>query len=59
MIFSIAELIEVISASVTLQPGDIIATGTPAGNFELLSFLKLNEYIILSAHHKIISDKIH
>ena len=39
MIFSIAELIEVISASTTLQPGDIIATGTPAGNFELLSSL--------------------
>lgn len=31
MIFSIPELIEVISASITLQPGDIIATGTPSG----------------------------
>ena len=39
MIFSIPELIEVISASTTLQPGDIIATGTPAGdlNFTLCS----------------------
>lgn len=31
MIFPIPELIEVISAGVTLHPGDIIATGTPAG----------------------------
>lgn len=31
MIFSIPELIETISAGITLQPGDIIATGTPSG----------------------------
>ena len=31
MVFSIAELIEVISAGITLEPGDIIATGTPSG----------------------------
>jgi 2-keto-4-pentenoate hydratase/2-oxohepta-3-ene-1,7-dioic acid hydratase in catechol pathway len=31
MIFSIAELIEVISRGMTLEPGDIIATGTPSG----------------------------
>jgi len=31
MIWGVAELIEFISASVTLDPGDIIATGTPAG----------------------------
>eukprot|EP00249_Psilotum_nudum_P016140 c25676_g1_i1 orf=446-1570(-) len=31
MIFSIPELIETISAGTTLQPGDIIATGTPSG----------------------------
>ncbi|KAL2613719.1 hypothetical protein R1flu_025411 [Riccia fluitans] len=31
MLFGIAELIEVISAGITIQPGDIIATGTPAG----------------------------
>ncbi|KAI5055390.1 hypothetical protein GOP47_0028911, partial [Adiantum capillus-veneris] len=30
MIFSIPELIEVISAGITLQAGDIIATGTPS-----------------------------
>jgi 2-keto-4-pentenoate hydratase/2-oxohepta-3-ene-1,7-dioic acid hydratase in catechol pathway len=31
MIFTIPELIEFISRVVTLEPGDIIATGTPAG----------------------------
>ena len=31
MIFSIAEIIEVLSKHMTLLPGDIIATGTPAG----------------------------
>lgn len=31
LIFSIPTLIEVISASVALEPGDVIATGTPAG----------------------------
>jgi len=31
MIYGVAELIESISRSITLEPGDIIATGTPAG----------------------------
>jgi 2-keto-4-pentenoate hydratase/2-oxohepta-3-ene-1,7-dioic acid hydratase in catechol pathway len=31
MIFGVAALIEFISASITLEPGDIIATGTPEG----------------------------
>jgi 2-keto-4-pentenoate hydratase/2-oxohepta-3-ene-1,7-dioic acid hydratase in catechol pathway len=31
LIFSIPTLIETISASVALEPGDVIATGTPAG----------------------------
>ena len=31
MIFSLATLIETISAGTTLRPGDVIATGTPAG----------------------------
>jgi 2-keto-4-pentenoate hydratase/2-oxohepta-3-ene-1,7-dioic acid hydratase in catechol pathway len=31
MIFSIPQLIETISSGITLQPGDIIATGTPSG----------------------------
>jgi 2-keto-4-pentenoate hydratase/2-oxohepta-3-ene-1,7-dioic acid hydratase in catechol pathway len=31
MIFSVAELIEYITRFITLHPGDVIATGTPAG----------------------------
>ncbi|MBO3089202.1 fumarylacetoacetate hydrolase family protein [Cellulomonas dongxiuzhuiae] len=31
MIFSVAEIISVLSRSFTLQPGDLIATGTPLG----------------------------
>jgi len=31
MIFSIPEIIAIISAGMTLEPGDIIATGTPSG----------------------------
>jgi 2,4-didehydro-3-deoxy-L-rhamnonate hydrolase len=31
MIFSVAELIAYVSAGITLEPGDVIATGTPAG----------------------------
>jgi 2-keto-4-pentenoate hydratase/2-oxohepta-3-ene-1,7-dioic acid hydratase in catechol pathway len=31
MIFSIAELIEYITQIMTLDPGDLIATGTPPG----------------------------
>lgn len=31
LIFDIPTLIEAISASITLEPGDVIATGTPAG----------------------------
>eukprot|EP00897_Mesotaenium_endlicherianum_P004442 jgi/Mesen1/4025/ME000212S03051 len=33
LIFSVPELIWTISAGITLQPGDIIATGTPAGMY--------------------------
>jgi len=32
MIFNIARLIEYVSAGVELQPGDVICTGSPAGN---------------------------
>ena len=31
MIFDIATLIETVSRGITLYPGDVIATGTPAG----------------------------
>jgi 2,4-diketo-3-deoxy-L-fuconate hydrolase len=32
MIFTVARLIEYLSASIELQPGDILCTGSPAGN---------------------------
>jgi 2,4-didehydro-3-deoxy-L-rhamnonate hydrolase len=32
MIFTVARLIEYISSGVELQPGDVICTGSPAGN---------------------------
>jgi 2-keto-4-pentenoate hydratase/2-oxohepta-3-ene-1,7-dioic acid hydratase in catechol pathway len=31
MIFSVAEVIAYISSSITLEPGDLILTGTPPG----------------------------
>jgi 2-keto-4-pentenoate hydratase/2-oxohepta-3-ene-1,7-dioic acid hydratase in catechol pathway len=31
LIFKIPELVEFISSVVTLEPGDVVATGTPAG----------------------------
>lgn len=31
LIFSVAELVAFISASITLEPGDLVVTGTPAG----------------------------
>jgi 2-keto-4-pentenoate hydratase/2-oxohepta-3-ene-1,7-dioic acid hydratase in catechol pathway len=31
MIFNVATLIEVLSMGMTLEPGDILATGTPSG----------------------------
>jgi 2-keto-4-pentenoate hydratase/2-oxohepta-3-ene-1,7-dioic acid hydratase in catechol pathway len=31
MIFGIEELVSFISQAITLEPGDLIATGTPAG----------------------------
>jgi 2-keto-4-pentenoate hydratase/2-oxohepta-3-ene-1,7-dioic acid hydratase in catechol pathway len=31
MIFSVAEVVAHISQAITLEPGDLIATGTPAG----------------------------
>ncbi len=31
MVFSVAELVSALSRGVTLEPGDLIATGTPAG----------------------------
>ncbi len=48
LIFSVPQLIATISAGITLLPGDIIATGTPAGvgiGFEPPRFLKLGDVV--------------
>jgi 2-keto-4-pentenoate hydratase/2-oxohepta-3-ene-1,7-dioic acid hydratase in catechol pathway len=48
LIFDIPTLIATISAGLTLQPGDIIATGTPAGvgiGFNPPKFLKAGDTV--------------
>jgi 2-keto-4-pentenoate hydratase/2-oxohepta-3-ene-1,7-dioic acid hydratase in catechol pathway len=48
LIFGIPRLIESISAGITLRPGDIIATGTPAGvgiGFNPPRFLKRGDRV--------------
>ncbi|MYZ50459.1 fumarylacetoacetate hydrolase family protein [Propylenella binzhouense] len=50
LIFDIPTLIETISALVTLEPGDIIATGTPAGvglGFDPPKYLKPGDVVTL------------
>ncbi|MFB4162805.1 fumarylacetoacetate hydrolase family protein [Alteribacillus sp. JSM 102045] len=52
MIFSISQLIEIISRGMTLEPGDIIATGTPAGvgkGFKPPKFLKEGDEVVIQA----------
>ena len=48
LIFDIPTLIETISAGITLEPGDMIATGTPAGvgiGFDPPQFLKAGDVV--------------
>jgi len=50
LIFNIPKLIETISAGITLYPGDIIATGTPAGvglGFKPPKYLKAGDVVRL------------
>lgn len=49
LIFDIPTLIETISRSITLEPGDIIATGTPAGvgiGFTPPRFLRVGDVVV-------------
>lgn len=51
LIFDIPELIETISAGITLLPGDVIATGTPAGvgiGFDPPKFLVTGDVVAVS-----------
>jgi 2-keto-4-pentenoate hydratase/2-oxohepta-3-ene-1,7-dioic acid hydratase in catechol pathway len=50
LIFDIPTLISTISAGITLMPGDIIATGTPAGvgiGFKPPKFLKKGDVVAM------------
>ncbi|WP_433528467.1 fumarylacetoacetate hydrolase family protein [Micromonospora sp. CA-263727] len=52
LIFDVPSLIETISAGITLQPGDIIATGTPAGvgiGFDPPRFLEDGDVVEVTA----------
>lgn len=52
LIFDVPTLIETISAGLTLQPGDIVATGTPAGvgiGFDPPRFLSAGDLVEVSA----------
>jgi 2-keto-4-pentenoate hydratase/2-oxohepta-3-ene-1,7-dioic acid hydratase in catechol pathway len=52
MIFSIAEQIEEISARVTMNPGDVILTGTPSGvGMTRGVFLKAGQKLRLWVEH--------
>ena len=51
LIFDIPTIIETISAGITLQAGDVIATGTPAGvgiGFKPPRFLKVGDTMTIS-----------
>ncbi|MBS0528943.1 MAG: fumarylacetoacetate hydrolase family protein, partial [Proteobacteria bacterium] len=51
LIFDVATIIETLSAGITLQPGDLIATGTPAGvglGLKPPQFLKTGDVMKLS-----------
>jgi 2-keto-4-pentenoate hydratase/2-oxohepta-3-ene-1,7-dioic acid hydratase in catechol pathway len=49
LIFSVPELIETLSMGITLQPGDVIATGTPEGVAAAHgSFLKHGDEVVVS-----------
>jgi 2-keto-4-pentenoate hydratase/2-oxohepta-3-ene-1,7-dioic acid hydratase in catechol pathway len=51
LIFDIPTLIATISAGLTLQPGDVLATGTPAGvgiGFNPPRFLKAGDEVRIS-----------
>jgi 2-keto-4-pentenoate hydratase/2-oxohepta-3-ene-1,7-dioic acid hydratase in catechol pathway len=51
LIFDIPTLIATLSAGITLEPGDIIATGTPEGvgiGFEPPRFLQANDQVAIT-----------
>lgn len=54
MMFSIEEIISIVSKGMTLEPGDIIATGTPAGvgkGFNPPKFLQTGDHVAITVQH--------
>lgn len=52
LIFDVATIIETLSAGITLQPGDVIATGTPVGvgiGFDPPKYLVTGDEVVVSA----------
>ncbi|MFI7131352.1 alpha/beta fold hydrolase [Nonomuraea sp. NPDC050153] len=52
LIFDVATIIETLSAGITLEPGDVIATGTPVGvgiGFDPPKYLTTGDQVVVSA----------
>ncbi|MFI6951425.1 alpha/beta fold hydrolase [Streptomyces sp. NPDC050422] len=52
LIFDVATVIETLSAGITLEPGDVIATGTPVGvgiGFDPAKYLTTGDRVVVSA----------
>ncbi|MER6976141.1 fumarylacetoacetate hydrolase family protein [Streptomyces carpinensis] len=52
LIFDVATIVESLSAGITLEPGDIIATGTPVGvgiGFDPPKYLAIGDQVVVSA----------
>ncbi|WP_067683083.1 bifunctional fumarylacetoacetate hydrolase/alpha/beta hydrolase family protein [Nocardia miyunensis] len=52
LIFDVPTIIETLSAGITLEPGDVIATGTPVGvgiGFDPPKFLRTGDEVLVSA----------
>ncbi|MGN1387218.1 MAG: fumarylacetoacetate hydrolase family protein [Bacillus sp. (in: firmicutes)] len=67
LIFSIPEIIEVLSKGMTLEPGDVIATGTPAGvgkGFKPPKFLRDGDVIEITVEgigtlcNQVVAEKV-
>jgi pimeloyl-ACP methyl ester carboxylesterase len=52
LIFDVAAIVEALSAGITLEPGDVIATGTPVGvgiGFDPPKYLTTGDQVVVSA----------
>ncbi|KAA3633407.1 MAG: 2-hydroxyhepta-2,4-diene-1,7-dioate isomerase, partial [Proteobacteria bacterium] len=61
MVFNVARLVSFVSRFMTLRPGDIIATGTPAGvgrGLDPPRYLKVGDRVILGIEGLGIQDHL-